>query len=169
MEKGRAKGRGLQCLEEAQSIVAGFTSSVSDLLPVIPYVRFTILQSSAPSGQSIPAFGRPLLQGGTRFKLNSILRGASIFLCAAPPLLTPHSELASRAFTHNQRAKFESRHEWLGIRDWGLGVTSDWDFSGIVIPSAVEGSFLYCGNQRVCAEGKRCLGAASHQAMSVLQ
>ena len=22
--------------------------------------------------------------------------------------------------------KFESRDEWLGIRDWGLGVTSDW-------------------------------------------
>ena len=22
-------------------------------------------------------------------------------------------------------AKFESRDEWLGIRDWGLGVTSD--------------------------------------------
>ena len=28
---------------------------------------------------------------------------------------------------------------------------------------------MHCGNQRVCAEGKRCLGAASHQAMSVLQ
>ena len=77
------------CLFEAQSIVAGFTSSVSDLLPVIPYVRFTILQSSAPSGQSIPAFGRPLLQGGTRFKFVSILRGASMFLCAAPSPLNP--------------------------------------------------------------------------------
>ena len=22
--------------------------------------------------------------------------------------------------------KFESRDEWLGIRDWGLGVTGDW-------------------------------------------
>ena len=89
LEKGRAKGRGLQCLEEAQSIVAGFTSSVADLFPVIPYVRFTILQSSAPSGQSIPAFGRPLLQGGTRFKFVSILRGASMFLCAAPSPLNP--------------------------------------------------------------------------------
>ncbi len=27
---------------------------------------------------------------------------------------------------HAPRAKFESRDEWLGIRDWGLGVTSDW-------------------------------------------
>ena len=27
---------------------------------------------------------------------------------------------------HAPRAKFESRYEWLGIRDWGLGVTSDW-------------------------------------------
>ena len=50
-------------------------------------------------------------------------------------------------------------------------MTSDWclGFSGIVIPSVAEGSLLHCGNQRVCAEGKRCLGAASHQAMSVLQ
>ena len=48
-------------------------------------------------------------------------------------------------------------------RDGGLG------FSDLVIPSAAEGSLLHCGNQRVCAEGKRCLGAASHQAMSVLQ
>ena len=47
--------------------------------------------------------------------------------------------------------------------DWGLG------FSGIVIPSAAEGSLLHCENQRVCTEGKRCPGAASHQAMSVLQ
>ena len=39
----------------------------------------------------------------------------------------------------------------------------------IVIPSAAEGSFLHCGNQRVCVEGKRSLGAASHQAISVLQ
>ena len=36
-------------------------------------------------------FGHPLLQGGTRFKLISILRGASLFLCAAPPFLIPHS------------------------------------------------------------------------------
>ena len=85
--EGPRQRRRIECLEEAQSIVAGFTSSVSDLLPVIPYVRFTILQSSAPSGQSIPAFGRPLLQGGTRFKLISILRGASIILCVAPPFL----------------------------------------------------------------------------------
>ena len=35
--------------------------------------------------------------------------------------------------------KIESRDEYLGIRDWGLGVTGDWDFSGIVIPSAAEG------------------------------
>ena len=41
-------------------------------------------------------------------------------------------------------------------------------FSGIVIPSVAEGSLLPCGNQRVCAEEKRCLGAVSHQAMSVL-
>ena len=49
-------------------------------------------------------------------------------------------------------------------------MTSDWSlgFFGIVIPSAAEGSLLPCRNQRVCAEGKRCLGAASHQAMSVL-
>ena len=38
----------------------------------------------------------------------------------------------------------------------------------IVIPSAAEGSFLHCGNQRVCAEGKRCLGADSHATISVL-
>ena len=38
--------------------------------------------------------------------------------------------------------KFESRDEYLGIRDWGLGVAGDWDFSGIVIPSAAED--LYC-------------------------
>ena len=38
----------------------------------------------------------------------------------------------------------------------------------IVIPSAAEGSFLHCGNQRVCAEGKRCLGAVSHATISVL-
>ena len=42
-------------------------------------------------------------------------------------------------------------------------------FSGLVIPSAAEGSLLHCGNQHVCTEGKRCLGAASHQAMSALQ
>ena len=40
--------------------------------------------------------------------------------------------------------------------------------SRIVIPSAAEGSFLHCGNQRVCAEGKRCLGAVLHQTISVL-
>ena len=38
----------------------------------------------------------------------------------------------------------------------------------IVIPSAAEGSFLHGGNQRVCAEGKRCLGAVSHATISVL-
>ncbi len=48
-------------------------------------------------------------------------------------------------------------------RDGGLG------FSGLVIPSAAEGSLLHCGNQRVCTKGKRCLGAASRQAMSTLQ
>ena len=48
-------------------------------------------------------------------------------------------------------------------RDGGLG------FSDLVIPSAAEGSLLHCGNQRVCTKGKRCLGAASHQAMSTLQ
>ena len=48
-------------------------------------------------------------------------------------------------------------------RDGRLG------FSDLVIPSAAEGSLLHCGNQRVCTKGKRCLGAASHQAMSTLQ
>ena len=52
--------------------------------------------------------------------------------------------------------------------DWGL-VTGDCGLSRIVIPSAAEGSLLHCENQRVCTEGKRCPGAASHQAMSVLQ
>ena len=32
--------------------------------------------------------------------------------------------------------------KWLEIRDWGLGVTGGWDFSGIVIPSAALD--LYC-------------------------
>ena len=40
----------------------------------------------------------------------------------------------AESFSLNQRAarpvghtlKFESRDEWLGIRDWGLGVTGDW-------------------------------------------
>ena len=27
---------------------------------------------------------------------------------------------------HGLTLKFESRDEWLGIRDWGLGVTGDW-------------------------------------------
>ena len=60
--------------------------------------------------------------------------------------------------------EWEIRNEKLGIRsDWWLG------FAGIVIPSVAEGSLLHCGNQRVCAEGKRCPSAASHQAMNVLQ
>ena len=45
-------------------------------------------------------------------------------------------------------------------------MTSDLGFSGIVIPSAVEGFLPPCGNQRVCAEGKRCLGVVSHATMS---
>ena len=32
-----------------------------------------------------------------------------------------------------------------------------------------RGSLLHCGNQRVCAVGKRCPSAVSHQAMTVLQ
>ena len=40
----------------------------------------------------------------------SKLRGASDFYA-------PHQGLT---------LKFERRDEWLGIRDWGLGVTSDW-------------------------------------------
>ena len=100
LEKGRAKGRGLQCLEEAQSIVAGFTSSVSDLLPVIPYVRFTILQSSAPSGQSIPAFGRPLLQGGTRFKFISMFCGVSFFLRRTFPAEPVEPTEPAEPFSH---------------------------------------------------------------------
>ena len=35
-------------------------------------------------------------------------------------------------------------------------------------PERSPRSLLLCRNQRVCTEGKRCLGAASHQAMSVL-
>ena len=55
-----------------------------------------------------------------------------------------------------------------GGSDRGL-VAGDCGLSRIVIPSAAEGSLLHCGNQRVCTEGKRCPGAVSHQAMSVLQ
>ena len=36
---------------------------------------------------------------------------------------------APRSFEYmvfTKGGKFESRYEWLGIRDWGLGVTSDW-------------------------------------------
>ena len=29
--------------------------------------------------------------------------------------------------TNQKRRKFESRDKWLGIRDWGLAVTGDWD------------------------------------------
>ena len=49
-------------------------------------------------------FGHPLLQGGTRFTLISILRGASIFYAPYQhsSLLTPHSSLVSRAFITNQ-------------------------------------------------------------------
>ena len=36
-------------------------------------------------------------------------------------------------------------------------------------PERSPRSLLHCGNQRVCAEGKRCPGAASQQALSVLQ
>ena len=92
-------------------------------------------------------------------------------LCAAPPFLIPHSR---KAFIHNQwteppkelTLKFESRDEWLGIRDWGLGVT------GILQhrhPERSRGIFTALSNQRVCAEGKRCPGAASYQTMNVLQ
>ena len=35
-------------------------------------------------------------------------------------------------------------------------------------PERSPRSLLHCGNLRVCAKGKRCLGVISHQAMSVL-
>ena len=53
-------------------------------------------------------------------------------------------------------------------RDWEPRVTSDWG-SSASSSRAQPRDLLPCRNQRVCAEGKRCLGAASHQAMSVLQ
>ena len=48
-------------------------------------------------------------------------------------------------------------------------VTGDWD--SLVSSSRAQPRDLYCtcGNQRVCAEGKRCPGAASHASLSVLQ
>ena len=79
LKKGRAKGRGLQCPAGAQFTVAVSRAHASTVLPSISYHSLTVLQNSASSRQSIPAFGRPLLQGGTRLKLFSILRGASDF------------------------------------------------------------------------------------------
>ena len=38
--------------------------------------------------------------------------------------------------------KFESRDEWLGIRDWGLGVTCDWD--SLASSSRAQPRDLYC-------------------------
>ena len=35
---------------------------------------------------------------------------------------SPQIYILQRSCLH----KFESKHEWLGISDWGLGVTGDW-------------------------------------------
>ena len=40
-------------------------------------------------------------------------------------------------------AKFESRDEWLGIRDWGLGVTSDWNASRGYLHYLYSAALLY--------------------------
>ena len=44
--------------------------------------------------------------------------------------------------TNQKRRKFESRDKWLGIRDWGLAVTGDWDSPAS--SSRAQPRDLYC-------------------------
>ena len=108
--EGPRQRRRIECLEEAQSIVAGFTSSVSDRLPVIPYVRLTILQSSASSRQSIPGLRPAPSPRGDAFDVILKFRGASDFMRRTTishfSFLISHS---SKTFIHNPRVNPEPR------------------------------------------------------------
>ena len=53
----------------AREILIQFYQRFPRSFTCYPICLLPVLQSSAPSGQSIPAFGRPLLQGGTHFTL----------------------------------------------------------------------------------------------------
>ena len=83
LEEGPRQRRRIECPAGAQFTVAVSRADALTVLPSISYHSLVVLPYSASSRQSIPAFGRPLLQGGTHFRLFSILRGASLLLRAA--------------------------------------------------------------------------------------
>ena len=83
LEEGPCQRRRIECPAGVQFIVAVSRAHALTFLPYISYHSLSVLLYSASSRQSIPAFGRPLLQGGTHFRLFSILRSASLLFCAA--------------------------------------------------------------------------------------
>ena len=79
LEEGPRQRRRIECPGGAQFTVAVSRAHAPAVFRTISYDPLTVPWHSASSRQSIPAFGRPLLQGGTRLARSSILRGASDF------------------------------------------------------------------------------------------
>ena len=97
LEEGPRQRRRIECPGGAQFTVAVSRAHAPAVFRTISYDPLTVPWHSASSRQSIPAFGRPLLQGGTRLARSSILRGASDFYASRHhfAFLISHS---SRAF-----------------------------------------------------------------------
>ena len=104
LEKGRAEGAGWMCLEEAPFYAAVSMTTVQSATPYRHFER---------QREIFVMRGRGLAVDVWKSQTGNLL---STYLQASPHIYGGETATAS----------LKAGDEWLGIRDWGLGVTSDW-------------------------------------------